>query len=149
MTIKEIVKEWLTKNEYDGLCCLEWEENCGCGIDDLMSCDGFDKDFCLPAYKHETDDDIFYALYKEREPADIISKAAEETQTALKTLADTNKISLSRPTRERIEKIKQSLEEAATDLVELTIKLVQANVLDRWEKTIQINKREQNERHIV
>jgi len=34
MTVEEIIKEYLTTNGYDGLCC----EDCGCGIDDLAPC---------------------------------------------------------------------------------------------------------------
>ena len=33
-TVKEIVKEYLEKNNYDGLYC----EFCGCRLDDLMPC---------------------------------------------------------------------------------------------------------------
>lgn len=34
MTIKEIVKEWLTTHGYDGL----YHDRCGCRINDLMPC---------------------------------------------------------------------------------------------------------------
>ena len=34
MTVKEILKEWLTTNGYDGL----YSDECGCEIDDLVSC---------------------------------------------------------------------------------------------------------------
>jgi hypothetical protein len=52
MDVKEIVKEYLEKNGFDGLCC----EECGCGIDDLFACegcvvDGHETSKCVPAYK--------------------------------------------------------------------------------------------------
>lgn len=34
-TVKEIVKDWLTKNGYTGLC----GDGCGCNINDLMCCE--------------------------------------------------------------------------------------------------------------
>jgi len=53
MTVKEIVKEYLEKNGFDGLC----SENCGCGLDDFMPCGMFANDStvigCTPAYKHK------------------------------------------------------------------------------------------------
>ena len=48
MTVKEIVKDYLEKNGYDGLCC----EGCGCGLDDFMPCEGCDIKNCKPAYRH-------------------------------------------------------------------------------------------------
>ena len=47
MTVKEIVKDCLEKNGYDGLC----SENCGCGLHDLMPCSGSETNNCQPAYK--------------------------------------------------------------------------------------------------
>lgn len=46
MTVKEIVIEYLKANGFDGLCT----ENCGCGIDDLICCDG-PCYLCEPAYR--------------------------------------------------------------------------------------------------
>jgi len=37
MELKKIVKQWLSKNGYDGLVSADLE--CGCEIDDLMPCD--------------------------------------------------------------------------------------------------------------
>ena len=48
MTVKEIVKDYLEKNGYDGLC----SENCGCGLDDFMPCEDCDTETCKPSYKH-------------------------------------------------------------------------------------------------
>lgn len=45
-TALEIVKEYLKKNGYDGLCNL----NCGCTIDDLTPCCE-DFSYCVPGYK--------------------------------------------------------------------------------------------------
>ena len=47
MSVKDIVKEFLTKNGYDGLCY----EGCGCPKDDLMPCSG-NAGICFPAYAH-------------------------------------------------------------------------------------------------
>lgn len=48
MTVKEIVKDYLEQNGFDGLC----SENCGCGLDDIMPCD-CETNNCQPAYKHK------------------------------------------------------------------------------------------------
>jgi len=47
MNVQEIVREYLKKNEFDGL-YNSWE--CACGIDDLMPCDEVMPD-CMPGYK--------------------------------------------------------------------------------------------------
>ena len=47
MRVKDIVKEFLTKNGYDGLCYA----GCGCPKEDLMLCSG-NAGLCLPAYAH-------------------------------------------------------------------------------------------------
>ena len=44
MTVKDMVKQWLTDNGYDGLC----SEGCSCGKDDLMPCWGCWA-YCVPA----------------------------------------------------------------------------------------------------
>ena len=52
MTVKEIVKDYLEKNGYDGLC----SEQCGCGLDGLMPCSCVKNEvieMCEAAYKHE------------------------------------------------------------------------------------------------
>ena len=72
MTVKELVKEHLEKNGYDGLCC----ECCGCGLNDFMTCASFAFEgvpaCCTPAYKH---------LVKNGELNDIVySTEKPETQ---------------------------------------------------------------------
>ena len=38
-TLDEIIADWLKAHDYDGLYCfLGDDENCGCGLDDLMPC---------------------------------------------------------------------------------------------------------------
>lgn len=52
MTVKEIVKEYLEENGYDGLCT----DNCGCHKDDLFSCgEGCGVD-CEPGHKQNCGD---------------------------------------------------------------------------------------------
>ena len=51
MSVRDIVKEFLTKNGYDGLCY----DGCGCPKDDLMLCGG-KQGLCLPAYLHTIKD---------------------------------------------------------------------------------------------
>lgn len=48
MTVKEIVKDYLERNGYDGLCT----QDCGCDKDYLFPCcgEGF-PEHCVPAYK--------------------------------------------------------------------------------------------------
>lgn len=48
MTVKEIILDFLNKNNYDGL--FNPDINCGCGIDDFIPCD-ITIDECQPAYK--------------------------------------------------------------------------------------------------
>ena len=48
MTVKEIVKDYLEQNDYDGLC----REGCGCGLDDIMPCKYRNIPLCEPAYNH-------------------------------------------------------------------------------------------------
>lgn len=52
-TVRDIIREWLTANGYDGL----WNEEvdgmpCGCGVDDFMPCSGEGREICncMPAY---------------------------------------------------------------------------------------------------
>jgi len=48
VNVKEIVKEYLIKNKFDGL----WSDECGCEVSYLMPCEGewgFSK--CKPGYK--------------------------------------------------------------------------------------------------
>lgn len=52
MDIFDIVREYLTKNGFDGL--VEGSEGlCSCHIDDLFPCGGEDIGDCEPGYKTE------------------------------------------------------------------------------------------------
>lgn len=73
MTVKEIVKEWLETNGYDG---LFYEGECGCLIDDLMPCALYASEFsavCEPGYRqpppagYEDDYDFFVGPEKPKE----------------------------------------------------------------------------------
>ena len=48
-SVREIVREYLVNNGYDGLVDDDTWDSCGCGLDDLNACDGpcFQ---CQPAY---------------------------------------------------------------------------------------------------
>jgi hypothetical protein len=46
MNIVKIIKQYLKKNGYDGLCNMD----CGCGINELNVCSEINID-CIPAYK--------------------------------------------------------------------------------------------------
>lgn len=48
-TVQKIVKEWLIDNEFTGL----WCEECGCELNDLMPCSGWDEYIskCQAGYK--------------------------------------------------------------------------------------------------
>lgn len=46
MTVKEIVKDYLERNGYDGLC----GDNCGCSKEDFPACERLSIE-CRPAYK--------------------------------------------------------------------------------------------------
>jgi hypothetical protein len=51
MTVKEIIKQYLLNNNYDGLA----GEECGCTIDDLMPCEFENLIHCEPGYKRKCD----------------------------------------------------------------------------------------------
>ncbi len=51
-TVKDIVKRYLLWGGYEGLA----RADCGCGVDDLFSCDTLDSGGltdCVPAYKRQ------------------------------------------------------------------------------------------------
>ncbi len=48
MTVREIVKDWLKQHGYDGLYSAT---DCGCVLDDLMSCEGEGSFDCLAGYR--------------------------------------------------------------------------------------------------
>ena len=52
MTLQQIVKEWLKRNGYDGLCDCNLE--CGCSVDEIMPCAEPGTE-CEAAYKDEAD----------------------------------------------------------------------------------------------
>ena len=47
MAVRDIIKKWLVDNGYDGLC----GEECGCLLDDLMTCEEGWALECEPGYK--------------------------------------------------------------------------------------------------
>lgn len=49
MNCHDIIAKYLNDNGYDGLCRPYGE--CGCGLDDLMPCDGENIAECEPGYK--------------------------------------------------------------------------------------------------
>ena len=56
-TIKEIVKEYLRKNKYDG---LYYPGECGCKLSDLFPCEGWggDAEFdCIAGYLNKCPED--------------------------------------------------------------------------------------------
>ena len=57
MNVKEIVKQWLKDNGYDGLFldnnCPDGDENCGCSIDDFAPCGEGPLPECEPAYRKD------------------------------------------------------------------------------------------------
>ena len=51
MQVKEIVKDWLYKNGYDGLC----SDHCGCKLDDLMPCSCSGIEECVAGHLSKCD----------------------------------------------------------------------------------------------
>jgi hypothetical protein len=49
ITVKQIVIEYLKINGYDGLYC-DYNDRCGCGLEDLMPCDGNNTDHCIAGH---------------------------------------------------------------------------------------------------
>jgi hypothetical protein len=67
MTCKEIVKEYLTKNGYDGL--YKPDAPCGCELADFMPCEGEVLD-CQAGYQHfnpNPNQDIVWAIFASKE----------------------------------------------------------------------------------
>jgi hypothetical protein len=59
MNVKEIVKNWLTENGFDG---LQHGGDCGCCIEDLMEC-GADIYCCTPGYYRNGEEGEPYDYY--------------------------------------------------------------------------------------
>lgn len=51
--VKEIVRDYLQRNGFDGLCLST--DDCGCRLADLMPC-GSPCDLCLPGYLGRSED---------------------------------------------------------------------------------------------
>jgi len=49
MTVKEIVKKYLTENKYEGL--VNEGSDCGCGLEDIMACESEWIYQCEAGYK--------------------------------------------------------------------------------------------------
>ena len=58
MNIREIIKQYLEQNGYDGLCDESGE--CGCYVEDLFICHGSfnwnEVSTCKPGYLHKNED---------------------------------------------------------------------------------------------
>lgn len=52
MNVRDILKDWLVIQGYDGLYYDEYE--CGCSVDDLVPCDESPL-YCEPAYRQTND----------------------------------------------------------------------------------------------
>ena len=67
MTVKEIIKQYLKANGYDGLC--DPRNECGCLIGDLMSCTGYEGicDGCEPGYAGVNEDGDKVCCIKKQE----------------------------------------------------------------------------------
>ena len=50
MSVKDMVEEYLKKNNYDGL----WNTDCGCFIKDLMPCNSYSGD-CKPGHERKVE----------------------------------------------------------------------------------------------
>lgn len=61
MTLKEIVKQWLEENGYDGLC--NPDDECGCVLEDFMSC-GEPGEHCEAGHRldGENEDGVGYLV---------------------------------------------------------------------------------------
>lgn len=64
MTVKEILKEWLKANGYDGLAYTDGHEPCGCGLDDLVPCGDVLMD-CEAGHRLRAEDGGWYYLARE------------------------------------------------------------------------------------
>ncbi len=55
MDVREIIREYLIENHYDGLYLENHniEDSCGCEINNLCPCDGMDIELCRAGIKHE------------------------------------------------------------------------------------------------
>lgn len=58
ITTKEMIRDYLVHNGYDGLYYDDGADNCGCSIDDLMPCGEIPGD-CVAARKKG---DMFYPV---------------------------------------------------------------------------------------
>ncbi len=60
MTVRDMVKDWLVCNGYDGLWCDMGSDACGCGLEDLFPCGEVSEDLCSMAKRGE--DGLFYPV---------------------------------------------------------------------------------------
>lgn len=78
--VREIVAQWLRENHYDGLVNLDG--GCGCGFDDLMSCQCVNGVECLCAYEtpvlvgNEYYRKFSTSISKQDAPSDTLEKVA-------------------------------------------------------------------------
>ena len=68
MNVREIVEKYLKDNNFDGLFS---EDECACGINDLMSCCVEGLEFCEPGYQTKCDcGDHDYHISASKDPRD-------------------------------------------------------------------------------
>lgn len=61
MSIEEIIRKYLTDNNFDGL--FNEDEDCGCEVDDLFPCvDCCHLRYCEPGYKHKGGTDYDWVI---------------------------------------------------------------------------------------
>jgi hypothetical protein len=73
MTVKEIVREYLIKNGFEGL--VNQDSECGCDMEDLIVCDERCNN-CEPAYRHKCPEghEADYLMTLSKEPPDELEQ---------------------------------------------------------------------------
>jgi len=70
-TVKEILKDWLCENKYDGLYDLGMGDGgCGCLLDDLCPCNEPWLLDCVPGYKHASEDSMVEFMIRPEKPGE-------------------------------------------------------------------------------
>ena len=54
INVVAIVRQYVAEHGFDGLCCVEDWDGCGCLLEDLPGCDEMNQE-CRPGYVHYCD----------------------------------------------------------------------------------------------
>lgn len=80
-SLREMAAQWLRENHYDGLC--NPDDECGCGLDDLMPCQCPNERDCVCAYEIPAEDSGYDRVFctsnsEQNAPSDNVERVARD-----------------------------------------------------------------------